>query len=363
MASSVRYVFYVVFIIASMVYVAGCTAPVETKVSLDVSAQPFEMLSQYGFFKGGLRSLSPNDRVLPYELITPLFTDYAFKSRFVYMPEGKTVAYQTDKVLLLPVGACLIKNFYYPADFRKPDENKRIIETRMLVHRQDGWDALEYVWNDEQTDAKLEVAGDIKQVRWIHYDGSKKNIDYLIPNKKQCKSCHWLDGAVTPIGPKVRNLNRDNTYADGRQNQLTKLSKAGWITGMPPLSTCPKIAGYLDTTATINDRARAYMDVNCGHCHNAGGPAYTSGLYLNYEMQDREHLGFCKTPVSAGRGTGGLNVDILPGDPAHSILRFRMASTDPGIKMPEIGRSVVHQEGLDLITRWIAEQTGSCKAN
>ena len=134
----------------------------------------------------------------------------------------------------------------------------------------------------------------------------------------------------------------------------------GFLRGLPDIKTCTKIANYLDTTADLNDRARAYLDVNCGHCHNPGGPAYTSGLYLNYETQEKEHLGFCKTAVSAGRGTGNLLVDIKPGDPAKSIMVFRMASVDPGIKMPELGRTTIHQEGVDLITKWIAAQTGEC---
>ena len=348
------------FALSFLIYISSCTPSGTGKVALDVAAKPFEQLSQYNFFKGTLKDLLPNDRIVAYDLISPLFSDYAHKARFIYMPDGKTIDYTEDKVLQLPVGACIIKNFYYPDDFRKPEGSRRIIETRLLVHRPEGWDAVEYIWNDEQTDAHLEIAGDLKKVSWIHYDGSKKDIDYVIPNKNQCKGCHWINGAITPIGPKVKNMNKDFAYAEGKENQLTKLSKVGFLKGLPDIKTCPKIANYLDTTADLNDRARAYLDVNCGHCHNPGGPAYTSGLYLNYETQEKEHLGFCKTAVSAGRGTGNLLVDIKPGDPAKSIMVFRMASVDPGIKMPELGRTTIHQEGVDLITKWIAAQTGEC---
>jgi uncharacterized repeat protein (TIGR03806 family) len=361
MTRSLRLSFLSALSVSIMIYVSGCTPSMTAKVALDIAAKPFEQLSQYNFFKGTLKQLLPNDRIMPYDLISPLFSDYAHKARFIYLPDGKTIDYAEDKVLQLPVGACIIKNFYYPDDFRKPEGSRRIIETRLMVHRSEGWDAVEYIWNDEQTDAHLEVAGDLKRVSWIHTDGTKKEIDYIIPNKNQCKSCHWINGAITPIGPKVKNMNKDFAYADGTENQLTKLAKVGFLKGVPAdPSTCPKIANCSDTTADLNDRARAYLDINCGHCHNPGGPAYTSGLYLNYENKDKEHLGFCKTPVAAGRGTGNLLVDILPGDPTHSIMPFRMASTDPGIKMPELGRSIVHQEGLDLINKWIAAQTGTC---
>ena len=349
------------FAIGILIYISSCTLGGNSKVTLDIAATPFKMLSEYHFFKGELKQLLPNDRIMPYDLISPLFSDYAHKARFIYLPEGDTINYTEKTVLQIPEGACIIKNFYYPDDFRKPNGKRRIMETRLLVHRKQGWDALAYIWNDEQTDARLEIAGDLKRVSWIHYDGTKKDIDYIIPSKNQCKGCHWIDGAITPIGPKIKNMNKDYAYADGKENQLTKLAKVGFLKGVPAdVSSCPKVANYLDTTADLNDRARAYLDVNCGHCHNPGGPAYTSGLYLNYETQDNEHLGFCKTPVSAGIGTGNLLVDVMPGDPAKSIMIFRMASTHPAIKMPELGRSMVHQEGVDLISKWIAMQTGAC---
>lgn len=332
------------------------------KVALDVAAKPFELLSQYNFFTGALNSLTPNERILPYDLISPLFTDYAHKARFVYVPEGKQVAYDDKEVLNLPVGSCYIKNFYYPADFSKPKEKWRIIETRLLVHRKDGWEALDYIWNDDQSDAKLEVAGDIKKVSWIHYDGSKKEVDYVIPNKNQCKGCHWENNVgIMPIGPKVRNLNKSIAFADGEKNQLAKWIEAGFLKDAPNLSQMPKMVDYNDESAELNDRARAYLDINCGHCHRDKGPAYTSGLWLNLDNENMENLGICKSPVAAGKGTGGLLVDIFPGHPELSILPLRMKSEDAGIKMPEVGKVLVHTEGVALIEKWITAMQGECK--
>src|SRR6516162_4176509 len=133
--------------------------------------EPLKKLSQYHFFKGDLKELAPNDRVLPYDLITPLFTDYAWKSRFVWMPEGTSAKYVKDEVLDFPVGTVLIKNFYYPYDFRDTSKERRIIETRLLIHKPDKWDALTYVWNDEQTDADLNIIGDTKSIDWIDKNG------------------------------------------------------------------------------------------------------------------------------------------------------------------------------------------------
>lgn len=344
---------------SAALYLASCRLVKEQAVSLDVAEAPYKTLSEYHFFAGDDHLLQPNDRVIPYELATPLFTDYAFKSRFVYVPEGKKGKYHAEEVLKLPVGSCLIKSFYYPADFRKPEAERRIIETRLLVHRESGWEALDYVWNDEQTEAVLENAGDIKEVSWTHFDGTNKKIDYVIPNKNQCKGCHWYDNAMSPIGPKARNLNCEISYAEGKANQLDKWSALGLVEGIPAASGRPKgIVWTDDKKFSLDERARAYLDVNCGHCHNPKGPAYTTGLYLHTQNDNPEHLGICKAPVAAGKATGGFLYDIVPGHPERSILSYRLASLDPGIKMPEVGRVMVHEEGLALLNEWITEMKG-----
>ncbi len=365
MNSFMRKTFFYLIPFLFLLYTIGCNLKGSNNVSLDVSQKPFEKLSDYNFFTGTIHELKPNQRVIPYDLITPLFTDYAFKARFVYVPEGKSANYDTTQVLQLPVGSCLIKNFYYPEDFRKPTEKRRIIETRLLVHRESGWDNLDYVWNEEQTEAFIDNSGDIKKVSWTHYDGSKKEIDYLIPNKNQCKGCHWRnDLNFSPIGPKVRNLNRDFDYATGKENQLLHWAKAGILTNAPASpEQAPAIADWKDSVhCSIDHRSRAYLEMNCGHCHQPTGPAYTSGLYLNLENVNAENLGICKTPVAAGKATGNRLFDIVPGKPDESILIYRMETNDPGMRMPEIGRSVQHTEGLELIRRWISEMKGGdCK--
>jgi len=343
----------------------SCQTKDAGKVMLDIGIQPFKTLSEYQFFTGTLNELKPNARIIPYDLITPLFTDYAFKARFVYVPEGKSANFDTSQVLQLPVGSCLIKNFYYPEDFNKPEGKRRIIETRLLVHRESGWENLDYIWNDEQTEAFLEVAGAIKTVSWKHYDGSEKTVDYVVPSKNQCKGCHWRNekAAISPIGPKVRNLNKDFAYADGTMNQLAYWQKAGILKGFSSPDASPRLADWTDSTKyNLNERARAYLDMNCAHCHNPNGPAYTSGLHLNVDNTNPENLGICKSPVAAGKATGGFQCDIVPGHPELSIFTHRMASDDPGIKMPEVGKVLVHKEGLALITQWIAQMPeNDCK--
>lgn len=103
----------------------------------------------------------------------------------------------------------------------------------------------------------------------------------------------------------------------------------------------------------LSNAARSYLDSNCAHCHNPNGPASTSGMFLGIDVIDPGRLGIDKPPVAAGRGSGNRKYGIVPGKPDQSILVYRMESYDPGIRMPELGRQLAHQEGLTLIKDWI----------
>ena len=325
------------------------------KVSIDLNAKPFEKLSDYHFFKGDIKDLIPNDKVLPYELITALFTDYAHKSRFVWMPEGTSAKYSKDEVVDFPTGAVLIKNFYYPHDFRDESKGRKIMETRLLIKHADKWDALTYVWNDEQTDAELSIVGDNKKVSCINIHGEKLNLDYSVPNKNQCKNCHNLNNVQVPIGPKVRYLNKDLKYADGNKNQLEKWTEVGYLSGYKKEENLTnKIADAFDEkSGTLEERAKSYLEVNCAHCHRREGSANTTGLYLMLSDKNPESWGVMKSPVAAGRASGDNLYDIVPGKPDESILVYRMTENDPEIRMPELGRSVQHKEAVELIRQWI----------
>jgi uncharacterized repeat protein (TIGR03806 family) len=304
-----------------------------------------ENLSDYGFFKGNLKDQIPVDGVMPYVLNSPLFSDYASKLRFVRLPSGQSVAYNPDSVLQFPVGTAIVKTFYYPIDERSPKKGRRLMETRVLLHEAKGWVALPYIWNKEQTEAVLEVAGGSDEVAWTDVSGKKQSFVYQVPNMNQCKGCHERSGEMTPIGPSVRQLN------DG--HQLQNWENAGLLKGLPK-DHIPALVNYSDATASLDDRVKAYLDINCAHCHNATGPARSSGLYLDWNSKDRTAYGFLKPPVAAGRGSGNLSYDIVPGKPDQSILPYRMASRDPGVMMPELGRQLTHHEGVELVRSWIA---------
>jgi uncharacterized repeat protein (TIGR03806 family) len=324
--------------------------------------------------------LSLNVGVVPYDLNTPLFSDYAHKLRTVWMPRGTSAKYAANDSFDFPVGTIITKTFYYPlpkggargtAVARTYDEDAyplalnrvRLVETRILVRRVAGWEALPYVWNANQTDAELARTGDAKPLELISDDGVKEPFTYVVPNENQCAGCHVVDlktKQIAPIGPKSRHLNRDFTYADQRENQLLHWSKLGYLSGAPDAAQAPRNANWRDSKAPLDARARAYLDVNCGHCHNPKGPANTTALDLTIFAAADRFLGVCKPPVAAGRGTGDHFFDVVPGRPDDSILPFRMQSSEPGVMMPEQGRTTTHQEGVALIKQWIAAMGGLC---
>lgn len=323
-------------------------------VEKEEGKKPLMNLSEYGFFEGNIAEQKPAEGVMPYGLNTPLFSDYAEKLRFVRLPEGTTVPYNDKEVFDFPVGTHIAKTFFYYDDARNPEKGRRLMETRVLIHEEDGWKALAYVWNEDQSDAYLEVAGDDFDVSFVHTDGKKKKFTYTVPNVNQCKGCHSFNGAMRPIGPSARQLHGEFAYAGGTAHQLDHWQQAGLLTGLPAdHAEIPRTARWDNPAEPLDARARAWLDINCAHCHRAEGPASTSGFFLDIHQTDPTVLGVNKFPVAAGRGSGGLTYDIEPGKPGKSILYYRIVSKDPGIMMPELGRALVHEEGVALIKEWI----------
>ncbi len=350
-----------------------------------------DQLAAWGMMAVRAGHLVLGARVIPYDLNMPLFTDYAHKLRTIWMPAGKAAAYRKAGVLDFPVGTVITKTFYYPLPPRAAKDgqkvariknvnaaapsgfdgrrlnlkNIRLIETRLLIRRAAGWVALPYIWNAAQTKARLQRIGGIVKLTLIDPSGelAAEDFPYVIPNTNQCAGCHTVNHTkrkLEPIGPKARQLNRTFSYQTGPENQLIHWARLGYLKGLPPEVHLPRNAHWNDNEASLAARARAYLDVNCAHCHNKVGVADVSGLHLELETKLGAALGLCKLPIAAGSGTGGRHYGIVPGAPDDSILLYRMMINDPAAQMPELGRSTVHQEGVALIRDWIAAMKGDC---
>jgi uncharacterized repeat protein (TIGR03806 family) len=342
------------FIFLFVCFIAVSNIAFRSGVS-DFVFHPKQKLSEYNFFTGNIAALQPAAGVVPYDLNTPLFSNYAEKLRFIKLPEGSKAVYTENGPLGFPIGTIVIKNFYYPHDFRNPGRGRRVMETRLLVNEEGGWAAYPYIWNNEQNDAVYDVAGDIKDISYISENGKKINIHYIIPNKNQCKGCHSSGDRMVLLGPTAGQLNSDYSYSNGRQNQLLYWRQQNMIAGVPDADKIPKLPDWDDRSQPTEGRARAYLDVNCGNCHHPLGPANTSGLFLGFNQTPSVELGIMKSPVAAGRGAGKNLFDIVPGKPHKSILTYRMQVNDPGVAMPELGREQIHKEGVELIAAWIKE--------
>lgn len=359
------------FLICFSLFFVGCSdddAPADTDyiplspVVLDITQVPYQKLSDYKFFVGALKDQQPAYKVLPYKPASELFSDYAHKKRFVWMPAGKKATHNgPDNALEFPVGTALIKTFYY--DNVLPQLTTKIIETRILIKTTEatptnsGWKTINYIWNDDQTEAYLDTTGDgiFVPIEWQE-NGSTKSTIYKVPAFTECATCHKLnpnqvaDGEITiPIGPKPQNLNHNFNYGNVEQNQLQKWIAEGYLENNLP-TNMESTVDWRDTSKSLSLRARSYIDINCAHCHRDGAHCDYVALRFNFGNTNTETFGICMVPSQNIQDKPHV---ISAGSADDSELLVRLSSTSQSIMMPIIGRTVVHQEGVDLITAYI----------
>lgn len=329
----------------------------EDRLILDVNEFPYANLSEYRFFKGPMADQRPRTGVLPYEPISALFTDYAHKKRFIWMPEGSKAQYVADNVLLdMPNGTVLIKNFYY--DNVAPSNVTRIIETRILFKRNDLWEFAEYVWNAEQTDAVFNLMGSNTPVTWTDENNVSHSITYRIPSEAECHTCHKYAGLNTPIAPKPQNLNSTYPYTSGDRNQLIEWVRNGYLVNDIPKRINTTVR-WNDTSQDLEARVRSYLDINCAHCHSDNTHCdYRSMRFAFSETIYPENLGECVAPDDP-IAEGQTHI-VSRGNAARSMLYYRLNTTNEAERMPLLGRSVIHEEGVALIEEWINQLSPPC---
>ncbi len=309
-------------------------------------------LSTWNLFEEVNGALVAAPSLIPYELNTALFSDYTSKHRTIRLPDGGQIKWTAENALEFPVGTVIAKTFSYPDDKQDKTPGERLLETRIELRQASGWYGYSYVWNEEQTDADLRLGGAAVDVSWKDSTGELKSNHYQIPNANQCITCHSQDGKFVPLGPTARNLNRPHQPAD-HFDQLTDWARDGRLVGMPSENHA-KLAEFDNPeSGSLNDRARAWLDVNCAHCHNPIGSARTSGLDLRTTQLDPAKFGVFKTPVAAGKGSGGRRYDIIPGKPDESILMYRLESEEAGSRMPSLARNMTHHQANEVIREWI----------
>ena len=313
-------------------------------VNYNLGEMPYDNLSEYNFFQGEMKDLSPVYGVIPYELISSLFTDYSIKNRFLWMPDGVTANYiSSSDVFDFPVGTILIKNFSYENIL--PELSKKNIETRLMIKKETGWIFADYIWNEEQTEASFSLDGSIVDISWLE-DGVEKTANYRIPSASECLACHKISDEAIPNGVKPRNINKTLNYRSNTMNQLDKWMEVGYLNSYP--ENLESVANWQDLSEPLEKRVRSYIDINCAHCHSDNTHCEYRPIRLSFEAtEDLANMGVCLTPdTNLGNATDQI---INPGNVNRSVLHFRMSSNEEQYRMPLIGRSIVHEEAIAMI--------------
>lgn len=324
-------------------------------VNYNLADFPYDTLSEYNFFTGDLSDQQPVYGVLPYKPISTLFTDYALKKRFIWMPSGVQANYVDSSELLdMPVGTILIKSFYYNNTL--PDNSPRIIETRLIYRTETGWEFAEYVWNNEQTEATLDMLGSFTEVNWVQ-DGVERNINYRIPSESECFTCHKTQLDPIPIGLKPQHINSDYPYEEGTVNQLRKLVAMGYLADDIP-AEIQTVIDWTDISQPIDLRMRSYVDINCAHCHSDDRHCdYRPVRFAFNETANNINLGVCVDPETPIPPNTKI---VVPGSIDTSVLYFRVSSEAEEYRMPLLGRTIRDEAAIAMIAQWINSLTETC---
>jgi len=306
------------------------------------------LLSQTGAFTD-LQNLTVRDGIIPYEMIEPFWSDGAEKYRWVAIPNNgnhntpeEQVTFSEDGNWQFPKGSVMIKHFEYGG---------RKIETRFEVHGQDGqYYYLSYRWNDQGTDA---VLGNNSETKNFFING--ENFSWYYPSTFDCQSCHQA-AAGKVLGLKTRYLNKTIDYgpALGQQNQLLAWSSQGIFNrniSAGDINNFTTVAAKDDASASLEWRARSYIDVNCSYCHLPGTGNRASFDARITTSLDNQNLiyGFLNNSLGSGDA-----FTIVPQDIPNSMIHRRLNSLTDGIAMPPLAKGRVDQAGVQLIADWIS---------
>ena len=313
----------------------------------------------------GLFASTPDHKVapgvIPYSVNAEPWTDHASAERYVALP-GNSQLERYDKSNVqagyiqghwkFPNDAVLLKTISLELERGNPDSRRRL-ETQILHRHQDSWQAYSYVWNDEQNDAIL--AEDVGRdqtfgVKDPAAPGGTTQQSYHFASRSECLLCHTTRGGSI-YGFQVDQLNRDHDYQGTLDNQLRALTHIG-VFRQPPAADAATMPSPHDPRASLTERARAYLHVNCAHCHRRGGGG-TAALDVRYSLSLEETNLLDARPTQGAFGILAASV-IAPGDPVRSVLYYRLAKTGRG-RMPYFGSHVVDRRGLKLIHDWIQQ--------
>ncbi len=278
-----------------------------------------------------------------YAINLPFWSDEASKTRWLGMPEGTKLTLAEDGDINLPAGAVLLKEFGL---------GDTLVETRIMAHHgDDRWTFVSYRWDEDQTDATLISAGaEVVDVAW----GAES---WHHPTRGMCRECH-SNAPNVALGLELSQLDRRPVDRRLGNNQLKGLQELGMLGALPAsIEPFPRID---DHAVPIDERARAWLHVNCSYCHRPNGRG-RGDLDLRVTTSMDDALMCDKRPDFGELGVDGARI-IRPGEPERSVLALRIAALDDDA-MPPLARYTVDERGLALIQAWIAAmpEDGDCE--
>jgi uncharacterized repeat protein (TIGR03806 family) len=288
-------------------------------------------LSATGLFSD-TPALTAAPGVIDYSVNAPFWSNGASKRRWFVLPEGQTIGFSADGNWNFPVGTITVKHF---------DLGTTKVETRVMVHSSEGWRGYSYRWRPDGQEADLVAEGGDS--------GNYAAQVWNFPSRGQCLQCHTA-ATGRALGLNTRQFNGNHSYAaTGRSdNQLRTLNHIGIFSsdiGAP--TQYGAMPNPTDASASLEARARAYLDTNCSICHQPNGGTPIGDMDLRY--------------ITSLSGTNIVGVAsqagsprVAPGNPAGSDVVRRVGSTDAAIRMPPVGVQVTDTEGLQLLTDWIS---------
>jgi uncharacterized repeat protein (TIGR03806 family) len=343
-----------IFLIALLMSLCNCHSS-HRGVTINMQQPAFEQLSQYHFFEGKLKNTSPSSQLIPYDIVNRPYEAGMYTERFFYIPKDSFLTYHATNVLEFPVGSCVLKNIFLFKDERDTAKGRILLETQLLVHQTNGWEASCYQWNDAQTDAFLVTEGSITKIKIIDANNAKKELSHAIVKTSLCKSCHSWNGQLALIGPSVQNLNVDYRYQDGKsRNQLDKWASMGILKKLSCPAVAPLTVNWNDTLhVSLQDRAIAYLEINCGFCHSDHGMAASMGLNLTSVERAPQKLGIGKKMALESKTNIAMSEVLVPGATNQSILFYELCSKHPMDLVEALSPHQQDQKGIALIREWI----------
>jgi uncharacterized repeat protein (TIGR03806 family) len=336
----------------------GIDARIETQPYLrmppTVSGRIPRLLSQTGAFKD-TRNLVPSEGLIPYDLVVPFWSDGAQKLRWIAVPKGK-IKFSATGEWTFPAGTVFVKTFELPTDARNPSAQRRI-ETRLLMVQGGGSVyGVVYKWRPDLSDADLLPSSVEEKIPVTDASGHAHEQTWYYPSRKDCITCHTsLSGGV--LGVKTRQMNHDFGYPSGiKDNELRSWNHLGLFEHAldeASIRGLPRLASAEDTSRSLEDRARSYLDANCSQCHRPGGTV--AGFDARYDTP-LDHQEIVGGPVLIDQGIDRPRI-VSPHDIWRSIAYMRV-DTVGDIRMPPIDRETIDVGGVALLHDWIESLPG-----